>query len=632
MEEFYNLSIRLNDTPQVGIISTFSNVVTTPGAPNLTSLPFSTSHMERRQTTISTESVVNANGSFFLPDSTAAPGLTTVAAADSPPDQLIRQVTHTILTNVTTALLTLLSTINHTSPVDSSFASQLQQPTTPPTRAIWPSLNDTLPISEVKSASVINRTVNSLVPHKRTSNLTHVPLSDVVNFASNFLTSLTNTSNSSNLNNLNYSSTPLNVTGDEDAPVLHSSNWSTINPFTPGHPSSQLPFPDHSPFTLPLANESQLELHLINSTTQSSVTLANDHLKNQSNFTSWAESVSSDVTSSLNELFTVATVNLTNAGATINYNVSEVINSFITESSVQTNSVAASKVVQVSNFVQSDNTSTLGDFASNSTGSLFNEETTTANVLKSLAANVSPIMFLQDDNYNSSFPSVSNSLSSSVPEVVKSNSLSGLIISVVNVKNALSLENKLPHHESDVLSLYNVTSLASSSFSTRTSSPPFSSSVPVFQSSAESAYFSSLVSNLTSYASSSLYEVASSSSSASSSFSSSSPLSSSGNTAAHVNFAEAESALNSSQPFHLSHPPKEYWALLLILLPILAIFGNTLVIISVYREKSLRGVTNYFIVSLAFADLLVGAVVMPFAVYFLVSPPCYLIFSLRRPF
>lgn len=64
---------------------------------------------------------------------------------------------------------------------------------------------------------------------------------------------------------------------------------------------------------------------------------------------------------------------------------------------------------------------------------------------------------------------------------------------------------------------------------------------------------------------------------------------------------------------------KMYWALLLLPLPLVAVFGNILVILSVYRERSLQTVTNYFIVSLAFADLLVAAVVMPFAVYVLVS-------------
>lgn len=64
---------------------------------------------------------------------------------------------------------------------------------------------------------------------------------------------------------------------------------------------------------------------------------------------------------------------------------------------------------------------------------------------------------------------------------------------------------------------------------------------------------------------------------------------------------------------------KVFWALLLIPLPLVAVIGNILVILSVYKERSLQTVTNYFIVSLAFADLLVAAVVMPFAVYVLVS-------------
>lgn len=66
-----------------------------------------------------------------------------------------------------------------------------------------------------------------------------------------------------------------------------------------------------------------------------------------------------------------------------------------------------------------------------------------------------------------------------------------------------------------------------------------------------------------------------------------------------------------------------YWALILILFPILTLFGNILVILSVCRERSLQTVTNYFIVSLAIADLLVAVVVMPFAVYFLVSLKIY---------
>ncbi|KAJ8969041.1 hypothetical protein NQ314_001941 [Rhamnusium bicolor] len=62
-----------------------------------------------------------------------------------------------------------------------------------------------------------------------------------------------------------------------------------------------------------------------------------------------------------------------------------------------------------------------------------------------------------------------------------------------------------------------------------------------------------------------------------------------------------------------------YWALVLVLFPIFTLFGNVLVILSVYRERTLQTATNYFIVSLALADLLVAVVVMPFAVYVLVS-------------
>uniref|UniRef100_A0A1I8JEW4 G_PROTEIN_RECEP_F1_2 domain-containing protein n=1 Tax=Macrostomum lignano TaxID=282301 RepID=A0A1I8JEW4_9PLAT len=60
---------------------------------------------------------------------------------------------------------------------------------------------------------------------------------------------------------------------------------------------------------------------------------------------------------------------------------------------------------------------------------------------------------------------------------------------------------------------------------------------------------------------------------------------------------------------------RRYWVLCLLLFPCFTIFGNVLVVMSVVRERSLQSVTNYFIVSLAFADILVGAIVMPISVF-----------------
>ena len=58
-----------------------------------------------------------------------------------------------------------------------------------------------------------------------------------------------------------------------------------------------------------------------------------------------------------------------------------------------------------------------------------------------------------------------------------------------------------------------------------------------------------------------------------------------------------------------------YGAVVLVLIPMLTVFGNSLVIISVIREKTLRTVTNYFIVSLATSDVMVALLVMPLSIY-----------------
>ena len=53
-------------------------------------------------------------------------------------------------------------------------------------------------------------------------------------------------------------------------------------------------------------------------------------------------------------------------------------------------------------------------------------------------------------------------------------------------------------------------------------------------------------------------------------------------------------------------------AVVMIMIMAGAVFGNLLVILAVIKFERLRAITNYFIVSLAFADLLVAILVMPF--------------------
>lgn len=61
-------------------------------------------------------------------------------------------------------------------------------------------------------------------------------------------------------------------------------------------------------------------------------------------------------------------------------------------------------------------------------------------------------------------------------------------------------------------------------------------------------------------------------------------------------------------------------ALLLgVLLIVVIICGNLLVCLSVFTEKALKTTTNYFIVSLAVADLMLAVLVLPLFVYSEVS-------------
>ena len=79
------------------------------------------------------------------------------------------------------------------------------------------------------------------------------------------------------------------------------------------------------------------------------------------------------------------------------------------------------------------------------------------------------------------------------------------------------------------------------------------------------------------------------------------------------NFSDENQTVNSSSSeeynFTVLHALK---ALLLILIIVVAIFSNLLVIFSVVLYRKLRGINNYFLVSLAFADLLVACFAMTF--------------------
>lgn len=83
---------------------------------------------------------------------------------------------------------------------------------------------------------------------------------------------------------------------------------------------------------------------------------------------------------------------------------------------------------------------------------------------------------------------------------------------------------------------------------------------------------------------------------------------------------------NSTANALLNDPDPEfrYWAFVLLLFPLLTIFGNILVVLSVVREKYLQTCTNYFVVSLAISDLVVASAVMPFAVYYEITQKWYM--------
>jgi hypothetical protein len=74
----------------------------------------------------------------------------------------------------------------------------------------------------------------------------------------------------------------------------------------------------------------------------------------------------------------------------------------------------------------------------------------------------------------------------------------------------------------------------------------------------------------------------------------------------------SSSSFNGTNVFDLMNWNSTLIAMLLLMCSLFTIIGNMLVICAVIRERSLKSTTNYYIVSLAAADLIVGLVVMPF--------------------
>lgn len=80
----------------------------------------------------------------------------------------------------------------------------------------------------------------------------------------------------------------------------------------------------------------------------------------------------------------------------------------------------------------------------------------------------------------------------------------------------------------------------------------------------------------------------------------------------HSKWCEMANNATNSTTYDLS--PNFLYMACEVLVAVCAVIGNALVILVFYRERRLRRRTNYYIVSLAIADLLVGLLGIPFAI------------------
>lgn len=78
-----------------------------------------------------------------------------------------------------------------------------------------------------------------------------------------------------------------------------------------------------------------------------------------------------------------------------------------------------------------------------------------------------------------------------------------------------------------------------------------------------------------------------------------------------VNSTTTQSNVDLQPDLRVHHPAL---AVVLAMICVIAVLGNMLTMVAIYRERYLHTATNYFVASLAAADFLIGAIVMPFSV------------------
>ncbi|KAM8820816.1 D(3) dopamine receptor [Eudromia elegans] len=83
----------------------------------------------------------------------------------------------------------------------------------------------------------------------------------------------------------------------------------------------------------------------------------------------------------------------------------------------------------------------------------------------------------------------------------------------------------------------------------------------------------------------------------------------------HLNATDSVPCEADNATEHDLPPSHAYYALCYCILILAIIFGNVLVCLAVLRERTLQTTTNYLVVSLAVADLLLATLVMPWVVY-----------------